>query len=586
MGLRNRKGGDADVAAAAPAAGEEGFNDEAQDLMKDHLELMKEVIMRIREDEEFAKNIYADCPRLQNLLDRNPDLRPIFEDPNLVRINFEQVYKDAGGILPEDEKKRAKCLTWFVNSPIFKVIRLLLMVKKVMGCIAGGGIGMITGCFVGACCCGEDALPEDFDPEDDDAGADGENDQNKQALNSAAEYMENPEVQEQMEKLMEDPENLEEAIENDAELKALRDSNPLCAELMSDPETMKILTDPENLRALGDAPDLIEADFSDPNWSAPDIDMDVDIDGDMDGDMDMDGSFDADADGDGDADADGGDEGGDGEDGEGEDGEDGDDEEDEDEALWEEAELEQQDGGANGRSTATSQARAQQKPNQAKGSAPAGGGVAGSLGACARDLAAGAIVGSVFGGAADLFMGGDDFGGADNLDIIDNDGLNQAADAADMVGDTDFADTLEEGMDGGQDAVDNHPSSATRGGAAGAAGGAAAGGAAGAAMDGNGNKKKEGEEGAEDPEGEAKKGGMWKGVKGMTSAVMTAAKEQVAATILGDDLAEMLVEKMEEKNEDESEKSDDEDDDEDIKKDDPEDEEGEGKKKGFFGRKK
>ena len=95
-------------------------------------------------------------------------------------------------------------------------------------------------------------------------------DPNKEALNRAADYMEDPEVQERMQGILEgDPDDLEDAIENDDELKALRDSNPLCEELMSDPESMKVLTDPDNLRALGDAPDLIEADFLDPDGFDP-----------------------------------------------------------------------------------------------------------------------------------------------------------------------------------------------------------------------------------------------------------------------------------------------------------------------------
>merc|ERR1712238_448908 len=73
-------------------------------------------------------------------------------------------------------------------------------------------------------------------------------DANAEALNQAADYMEDPEVQEQMQRLLDDPDNLADAIENDTELRDLRDSNPLCAELMQDPETMKILVDPDNLR--------------------------------------------------------------------------------------------------------------------------------------------------------------------------------------------------------------------------------------------------------------------------------------------------------------------------------------------------
>ena len=552
---------------------DDDLNEQAKDLMGDHLELMKEVVMRIREDEEFARNIYADCPRLQSLLDRNPDLRPIFEDPNLVRINFEQVYKDAGGVLPEDEKPRAKCLTWFVNSPIFKVLRMLLMVKKIMGCIAGGGIGMVTGCFMSMLCCGEDALPDDFDAEDDDNDfGNPENETNKEALNSAADYMEDPEVQDQMDKLMDDPEGLEDAIEADEELRALRDSNPLCAELMSDPETMKILTDPENLRALGEAPDLIEADFADPNWSAPDIEM-------GEGDMDFDADVSVDGDVEADAEADG--------EGEGDEGDDGD-EEEEEEAIWEDAELEQQEGGQQqGGQRGGNAPKNQQQQKQQQQGGQGEGGIGASVATCARDLAAGAIVGHLLGGSVDLFGGGDDMGGladaADGLDAadgmddfeIDEDGLDAVAEGADeagnevmdnavaaseMVGDTDFADTLEEGMDGGEDAMGEHElekQNAAKGAAAGGAAGAAAGGTAGAAAD-----KKTAEE-----EEEKKKGG-WFG--NMGSAVFSAAKEQMAATILGDDLAEMLVEKMEESSEEEDSDDEKDSDDEDIEKDDEE----------------
>jgi hypothetical protein len=55
-----------------------------------------------------------------------------------------------------------------------------------------------------------------------------------------------------------DPDKIDELIEADSELRALRDSGPLCAELMSSPDTMKILVDPDNLRALAEAPQLIE----------------------------------------------------------------------------------------------------------------------------------------------------------------------------------------------------------------------------------------------------------------------------------------------------------------------------------------
>ena len=204
--------------------------------------------------------MYKECPRLQYLLEQNPDIRPVFEDPALVRINFETVYREAGGVLPEEEahavlaeakaKQKKSWIVRIANSPLFKLIKVALFFKKVIGCIAGGGIAAIGGCIACAtdcctdCCC-EDALEQisvdgdgsvdldDGDYDEMEFGVEGAPpDPNAEALNHAAEYMEDPDVQEQMQRLLEDPDNLADAIENDTELRTLRDSNPLCAELV------------------------------------------------------------------------------------------------------------------------------------------------------------------------------------------------------------------------------------------------------------------------------------------------------------------------------------------------------------------
>jgi hypothetical protein len=272
---------------------DEEIAQKARIVMKDHLSIMRDIVMKIRHEDGYAKAMYSNCPRLQHLLDRNPDLRPVFEDPRLVRINFETVYKESGGILPEDEeaeekrRKNPSLLVRITNSKLFKFLKLLFFIKKIIGCIAGGGIAIVASfwsCCTNCCidCCCEDAL-EEIGEIDEEEGFDNDGDgdmpildENQIALNSAADYMEDPEVQEQMQRLLEDPENLEDAIENDTELRTLRDSNPLCAELMQDPETMKILVDPDNLRALGEAPKMIELDFTDPTGFTPEADF-VDI---------------------------------------------------------------------------------------------------------------------------------------------------------------------------------------------------------------------------------------------------------------------------------------------------------------------
>jgi hypothetical protein len=269
------------------------MDEEAQEAMEeavDH-EMMYEIVMRLREDPDFASTIYSNCPRLQHLLNERPDLRPVFEDPYLVRLNFEQVYRKAGGKFPEDEVEEDRlqffktALSKFVNSPIFKVLRALLLIKKVYSCISGNGFSMMRNVLTRCMCCqpevaaidglggtdGGTGGAEALDGADDFDGS-PHNAELRESLYAAADHMEQPEVAEQMNDLLEnDPEGMQEAIENDPDLRALRDSSPLCAELMSDPETMRVLVDPDNLRALADCPDLIEQDFADPNWTPPDI---------------------------------------------------------------------------------------------------------------------------------------------------------------------------------------------------------------------------------------------------------------------------------------------------------------------------
>lgn len=191
------------------------------------------------------------------------------------------MYRKAGGTrLPEDKPNRFKrTLACIVSHPLFKVFRFLIVIKKLAGCITGGGVSAIRSCFAGLCLGGADEAAhlaaEGIEGGDDtgpdvDGGMSLENQENMEALNRAADYMEANE--EQMQKLLEcEPDELDELIENDPELKALRDSNPLCAELMNDQATLKILVDPDNLRALGECPDLIEADFANPDWAPPEI---------------------------------------------------------------------------------------------------------------------------------------------------------------------------------------------------------------------------------------------------------------------------------------------------------------------------
>jgi hypothetical protein len=257
-------------------------NEKAQNLISDNLEDMRYIVFRIREDEEFAKSIYADCPRLQSMLGENPDLRPIFEDPKLIRINFEKVYRDQGGVLPEDEDENEgehpnflyhvyesmmSKISIITSHPLFKFFKVLLLIRKVLKCFGpSGSFSFIKGLITGF-------LQDPDDTPDAIDGCDGNpaNLELRMQLNAAAEHLEDPEIQEKFEDMLDNPGSMDEAIENNPELKALRDQNKLVSALMSDPDKMRIVGDPDNLRALATAPDLIEKDFADPGgFSSPD----------------------------------------------------------------------------------------------------------------------------------------------------------------------------------------------------------------------------------------------------------------------------------------------------------------------------
>ncbi|CAJ1935168.1 unnamed protein product [Cylindrotheca closterium] len=620
MGIRKRNAPKAAEQAPLTDVPDE-LQEKAQEVMKDNLEMMRDIVMKIREDPDFASGIYKDCPRLQHLLDQYPDLRPVFEDPKLVKINFETVYREAGGVLPGDEEKKQGCWKWFVNSPFFKVVKFLLFIKKLMGCIAGGGFALVTGAIMG--CCFEDALDELDGDGDGDGDAEGDDyegmDENKRALNLAADHMEDPEVQENMQRLLDDPDNLEENIENDEELKALRDSNPLCEELMQDPETMKVLVDPDNLRALGECPELIEADFMDPDGFAPDDVEMQNMEG-MEGGYDTwDGTggdfddFEIDVDEDVELDDDGVDGGDDDLDGD-DDGEDG--EEEEEEGNWfDDAELEEQEPDEPDNDNDNKGKKAQKKPNRSRAANQADapedpgkskfGGIMASIGAAATDLIAAQIVGSVMGDVDIAEMGDSGGGGGGDLGGLGgDDGIGNAAENATEVVDDDVAgvaeDTVDEVDEKKEGAEEEDDGKKKKDGGA-AAGGAAGGAAAGAAVSGKKSKKmrdiEEGEgeeEEEEEEESKTKKrfGGFLDKAKDLAAATATAAKETVAGAVLGDDWGEALVERMEDGGDDDEEddeeegSKDGEDDDEKKKKDGDDDSDDKKKKKKFFGRSK
>jgi hypothetical protein len=316
-----------------------------------------------------------------------------------------------------------------------------------------------------------------------------------------------PEVHEKMRDLLDtNPENLDEAIEQDPELKALRDSNPLCAELMKDPETMQILIDPDNLRALADCPDLIEQDFNDPNWTPPEIQP---------------GTFDETT-------AVPVDEGVvDGANGHGEvlDDADG----DQDDEGFEIPEMEDADDD---RDSGLHKGRSARSLNSSRRSM---GSMGSSIYATLKDYVASEIVG----GGVDSLMG---------LDAVDTAAIDQASAAADaaeanasnLESVADMAGNVEDTMDKLEETNDAKLADSTTN-AAIVGTSTAAGGAIGVAAASSVSK---------DKEDDTETSSFRSEIGSLFSSFHAAAKEKLATTLLGDDLGEFLIEKMEENEED------------------------------------
>jgi hypothetical protein len=326
-----------------------------------------------------------------------------------------------------------------------------------------------------------------------------------------------PAVQEKMNTLLEsNPDNLDEAIENDPELRALRDANPLCAELMHDPETMRILVDPDNLRALAECPDLVEADFADPDWAPPDSapttfdeaaspppepatvmeGVDLDHDGELDDHF--------------------------------EDANSNMEEEDDHFAL---GDLEPEDDDDNGHGSSVR--RMQRNSNSQRSS------FFGSL----REFVAGELVGSATGGFDTSGLEDQAFSAAnaaDNMNQLDS--ISQLAES-DAVGNLeDAVDKMEETYDEVNER--GEPSAAATGAAV--AAGAVAGGAFGAAL----SREVEEEEVEEAPTSRmAAMGGVGSFLRSSVMSIGVAAKEQFASALLGDDMGELVLEKIDERGE-------------------------------------
>eukprot|EP00566_Odontella_aurita_P017595 CAMPEP_0113567176 /NCGR_PEP_ID=MMETSP0015_2-20120614/23127_1 /TAXON_ID=2838 /ORGANISM="Odontella" /LENGTH=273 /DNA_ID=CAMNT_0000469535 /DNA_START=213 /DNA_END=1031 /DNA_ORIENTATION=- /assembly_acc=CAM_ASM_000160 len=263
-------------------------NEAAEEVLANSGNAMDEFMHKVRNDPEFLKNMYTDCHNMQRVLEKNPDLKTIFQDPERMRKSFEDVYRNAGGKPPdgeswsddddsdddshadsevksdsdsdddsvgkgkskkkkkkkkkkkEEEEEQGKSVMQSFMEAYGKYLQPIMMAKKYVGMIMA---------FVSPAKLIGKVMTLWMSWNDDEFGVSPE----RKALEAAAEYFEDPDVMMEMERMLEEGgQSLEEVIEENEHLKAMRDGNPIIGGMMEDPEVFRIIVDPENLRACAD----------------------------------------------------------------------------------------------------------------------------------------------------------------------------------------------------------------------------------------------------------------------------------------------------------------------------------------------
>eukprot|EP00567_Pseudictyota_dubia_P004817 CAMPEP_0197449138 /NCGR_PEP_ID=MMETSP1175-20131217/20166_1 /TAXON_ID=1003142 /ORGANISM="Triceratium dubium, Strain CCMP147" /LENGTH=390 /DNA_ID=CAMNT_0042981163 /DNA_START=66 /DNA_END=1235 /DNA_ORIENTATION=+ len=258
----------------AAAKKREATKKQAEKVLADNPNAMDEFMVKVRTDPNFCGTLYKDCPGMQAVFEKNPDLRKIYEDPVKMRAGYEAVYRRNRGMIDDDDDGDYDGREDFVHDammeddcynaagkkkksekkPVSKAqMKRLQQAAKIKGYV-GMAMSLMSpvklvqkGFKIFLPSATEDALGEG------DGDGDGDDDDD--------EYMMDPEVAEEIDRILESGQNLEDAIEENDALRKMRDENPLIAQMMHDPETFQTIMEPDNLKACGELNAAMEQDF-------------------------------------------------------------------------------------------------------------------------------------------------------------------------------------------------------------------------------------------------------------------------------------------------------------------------------------
>ena len=119
----------------------------AEEVLQDNPDAMHDLMQKIRSDPNYITSLYKDCPGMRRVLDEHPDLKKIFENPDIMRRSFEAVYIKNGGepepVDEDDSDCKSFLLVFLIAMSALSCHAMLPIAITSMECTKHAGIPLV-----------------------------------------------------------------------------------------------------------------------------------------------------------------------------------------------------------------------------------------------------------------------------------------------------------------------------------------------------------------------------------------------------------------------------------------------------------
>ena len=133
----------------------------AEEVLQDNPDAMHDLMQKIRSDPNYITSLYKDCPGMRQVLDEHPDLKKIFENPDIMRRSFEAVYIKNGGepepVDEDDSDCKSFLLVFLIAMSALSCHAMLPIAITSMECTKHAGIPLVPS--VVHCCLNQTHTP-------------------------------------------------------------------------------------------------------------------------------------------------------------------------------------------------------------------------------------------------------------------------------------------------------------------------------------------------------------------------------------------------------------------------------------------